>query len=179
MARAPRPARPSDDLEARRDGPVLAGGMLAPELADFCQSGLSVVFATRGPDGWPIPGRASGCRIEADGAVRLVAQRGKCLPALEAIAAGAGVAATFSRPSDHRSIQLKARRATVAPALSADVAAAERQAAGFREMLAAVGHPEVFTGPYTALGDEMVVVAFRPEAAFVQTPGPKAGSALR
>jgi hypothetical protein len=67
----------------------------------------------------------------------------------------------------------------VVAAEPADVAAAERQAADFAEMLAAVGHPDAFTGPFTALADEIVVVAFRPEAAFVQTPGPKAGSALR
>ena len=162
---------PSDDLDAARaaGGAVAAGGPVTRELADFCQSGVSVVAGTCGADGWPIAVHGCGCRIDETGAVRVLVQRGRCLPALDALAAGAGIAATFSRPTDHRSIQLKAGRAAV-----------ERQGAAFRAVLEGVGFPTAFTAPFTDHdAADLAAIVFVPEEAFVQTPGPGAGSALR
>ena len=182
MVRASRPAMPSDDLDAARaaGGAVAAGGPVTRELADFCQSGVSVVAGTCAADGWPIAVHGCGCRIDETGAVRVLVQRGRCLPALDALAAGAGIAATFSRPTDHRSIQLKAGRATVAAADAADGATAERQGAAFRAVLEGVGFPPAFTAPFTDHdAADLAAIVFVPEEAFVQTPGPGAGSALR
>jgi hypothetical protein len=177
MVRASRPARPDDDL----GGPPRApGAVLTPELADFCQSGISIAVGTCSPAGWPLPLHASGCRIPDLGTVRVLVRRTGAGAALAALAAGAGIAATFSRPYDHRSIQLKAGRATVEAADAADLASAARQLRAFREVLGGVGYPASFTVPFTDHDPaDLVALVFVPEEAFVQTPGPGAGSALR
>lgn len=181
MERASRPASPSDEIDAWRAsaGRLLGASVLTAELADFCQSGLSVVVGTRGPDGWPIAGRAKGCRIDADGRVRVFLRRAASQAILDAVAGGAGVAATFSRPSDHRTIQLKAGHGRVVEPRAGDVAEAERQLAIFRDELVGIGYPPAFAWPFTLVhpGD-LAAVEFLPEAAFVQTPGPSAGSPL-
>jgi hypothetical protein len=181
MARGSRPASPSDEIEAWRAaaGRAIGAGVLTRELAEFCQGGLSVVVGTRGPDGWPIAGRAKGCRIDGQGRVRVFLRRRASTAILDAIAQGGGVAATFSRPSDHRTIQLKAGHGTVVEPSAADVTEAERQLANFRDELAGIGYPPSFTWPFTLVhpGD-LAAVEFLPEAAFVQTPGPSAGSPL-
>jgi hypothetical protein len=181
MSRASRPASPSDEIEAWRAaaGRTLGAGVLTRELADFCQSGLSVVVGTRGPDGWPVAGRAKGCRIDSEGRVRVFLRRAASAAILDAVAQGGGVAATFSRPSDHRTIQLKAGRGVLVEPGADDIAEAERQLALFRDELAGIGYPPAFTWPFTLVhpGD-LAAVEFLPEAAFVQTPGPSAGSPL-
>lgn len=180
MARARRPARPSDDIDVARAGSgPLAGGVLAGELAAFCESGISVVVGTRRADGWPVPVHARGCRV--DGAtLRVLVQRSEGGPVLDALVARAGVAVTFSRPADHRSIQLKALRAEVQAVEAADVAHVERQLAAYRDALAAVGYLPSFLVSFTAHdAADLAAIVFRPEEAFVQTPGPGAGSALR
>ncbi len=177
MARASRPAEPGDDLGGapRRPGdPVLT-----PELAAFCESGLSIVAGTCSPAGWPLPVHGSGCRVAEDGSVRVLVRRRGAAAALAALAGGAGIAATFSRPSDHRSIQLKAARARIEAADAADLAKSARQLRAFAAALGDVGYPAAFTVPFTAHDPaELVAVVFVPEEAFVQTPGPGAGSAL-
>lgn len=179
MGRAQRPARPSDDIDAARDGNgPIAGGVLAAELAAFCESGISIVVGSRRADGWPVPVHARGCRVTG-GVVRVLVQRSESGPVLEALAGRAGVAVTFSRPADHRSIQLKAARAEVAASDAADAAAVARQLAGYRDGLAAIGYRGSFLAAFTAHdATDLAAIVFRPEQAFVQTPGPGAGSAL-
>jgi len=180
MPRAIQPARPSDDIDAARAGSgPLAGGVLAPEIAAFCESGLSVVVGTRRPDGWPVPVHARAVRVAGD-TVRVLVQRSESAPVLAGLAAGAGVAVTFSRPADHRSIQLKAPGAAIDACDAADVAAVERQLAAYRTALAAMGYPPSFLLSFTAHdAADLAAIVLRPEAAFVQTPGPGAGSPLR
>jgi hypothetical protein len=181
MPRADRPSTPTDDLAARRDwdGPVLARGVLTTELAAFCQSGLSVVVASRERDGRPIVGRALGCRVDDQGRVRVLLRRPASQALLQAVGQGAGLAVTLTQPSTHRSIQLKAARAAVAAPTASDGAAAEAQAARFRDELVDVGYPAPFATIYCAFErHELAALDFVPEHAFVQTPGPSAGSAL-
>jgi hypothetical protein len=98
----------------------------------------------------------------------------------ETLANGAGLAVTFTQPSTHRSIQLKAAGATVAAPGVSDGPAVAVQTAGFRSELVARGYPETFAVAFTAFEPhELAAVDFVPEHAFVQTPGPSAGSALR
>lgn len=180
MPRAARPARPGDEIDAARAGRgPLAGGVLAAEFAAFCESGISIVVGTRRADGWPVPVHGRGARVDGR-TVRVLVQRRESGGALDALAAGAGVAVTFSRPADHRSIQLKARGAEVRAVEAADVSAVERQLADYRDALAAIGYLPAFLATFTAHDPaDLAAIVFRPEEAFVQTPGPGAGSALR
>jgi hypothetical protein len=161
MARATYPATPNEELTARRawTGPVLAGGVLTPALAEFLQSGVSIVLATRSPNGWPIAGRGLGVRVDGTGRVRVLLRRDTNAALVLAVAGGAGVSASFSEPATHRTIQLKAAR--------------------FSDELVDVGYPRTVAEFY--LGYEpgqLAAFGFVPAEARVQTPGPGAGAAL-
>lgn len=98
---------------------------------------------------------------------------------LRAIDAGAPVAVTFSQPETHRSIQLKAVEARLAPLMAEDEPELARQAAAMRDELVSVGYPVTFASLYCAYDrHDLVAIVFVPAQAFVQTPGPDAGSAL-
>ncbi len=181
MARAERPSTPEQELAALRAtvGAVLPGSVLTPDLAAFCESGVSIIVGARAADGWPRAGMALAARVEAGGGVRLVLREPANRALLAAVGRGAGLAATFSRPRDHRSIQLKAAGGRVGPSGPEDAAEAARQAGILCEALQSVGYRAAFARLYCAFRpDELAAIAFRPEAAFVQTPGPGAGSAL-
>ena len=67
----------------------------------------------------------------------------------------------------------------IASASSADIAEAGRQAAIFADTLAADLLERPFSDAYVGFfPDELVVIEFSPEQAFVQTPGPDAGARL-
>lgn len=181
MPRADQPSTPAEDIDARARwaGPVLGSGVLTPDLASFCQSGISVVLASRDRAGRPIAGRGLGCRVDAAGRVRVLVRRTAAQPILQALGDGAGLAVTFTKPTSHRSIQLKARSALVVPPGPSDAALVEAQAAVFRAELIEVQYSAPFSTIYTTFDrHDMAAIEFQPEAAFVQTPGPSAGSAL-
>lgn len=181
MPRAERPAAPIDDLKARRKwaGRVLASGLLTEELASFCQSGVSVIVGSRSLDGRPVAGIALACVIEQSGKVRLLLRAPANTELLHAVENGAGIAATFSEPRTHRSIQLKGLQAHRVPVPPEDYATVARQCRIFRDQLELVGYSASFAALYcTYREEEIVAVEFYPEQAFVQTPGPGAGSEL-
>ncbi|MBK0400966.1 hypothetical protein H0I76_17340 [Limibaculum sp. M0105] len=181
MPRADQPSSPSEELAERRGwkGETLANGVLTTELAEFCQSGISVVLASCDGGGRPVVARGLACRIDADGRVRVMLREEPNLPFLKAIAAGASVAATFTKPHSHRSIQLKGTHAEIFRPAPLDGPAAFMQTSAFRDELVSVGHSEAFSAGYTHFEPhELAAIEFLPESAFVQTPGPSAGSAL-
>ncbi len=181
MARADRPSSPTDDLAAIRawSGP-LAGGILTPELMDFCQSGISVIVAAGDGEGAPIAGMALGCTIEPDGLVRIILRRSVSESILRNLGPEARIAATFSQPTTHRSIQIKGVAPRVEDLSPTDDARLDEQVRSFRAELVAVGYDETFAAFYCAYEpQDMLIVAFTPVQCFVQTPGPSAGSALR
>jgi hypothetical protein len=181
MPRAEKPSSPLQELADRRSwtGPTLPGGVLTPELAKFCQSGVSIVLAscdrTR-----PVVGRAVACRIAPDGEMRVVLRESSNLRLLDALRDGARLAVTFTQPTTHRSIQLKAPGASLVPANASDAPAAIVQTAAFRRELMEIGYSETFAAAYCGFEPhDLVTIAFLPAQAFVQTPGPSAGSALQ
>ncbi|MSU90774.1 hypothetical protein GE300_14315 [Rhodobacteraceae bacterium 2CG4] len=181
MLRAEHPSTPSEELAERRGwtGPTLADGVLTAELAEFCQSGLSIVLASSDAARRPVVGRGLACRIDADGRIRVTYREAPNLALQQALAAGAPVAATFTKPYSHRSIQLKAPRAEIVRPAPPDGPATFVQASAFRDELISVGYTETLASGYTRFEPhELAALEFLPESAFVQTPGPSAGSAL-
>jgi hypothetical protein len=181
MPRAEVPFTPSQDLDLlRRPGaPTDANGILTDDLVQFCQSGVSVVLGTRGLDGRPIAGLALACTISPGGVVRVLLRRPANVDLLLALASGAPIAATFTEPTTHRSIQLKGPRAELPSDCAGDLDAVARQTGRFRDTLVSVDYPRRMAEHYVGYRDEEIVaIDFRPERAFVQTPGPAAGSAL-
>jgi hypothetical protein len=176
-----RPSNPLDELAGRRawSGPTLANGVLTDELVAFCQSGLSVVLAGRDESGRPVVGRALSCRIDGVGKVRLVVRRDSNEDVLRAIAGGGGLAATFTKPSTHRSIQLKGASAWIREADASDQRLAADQTRALQAELVDDGFETGLAAQYCAFeADALVAVEFVPLQAFVQTPGPGAGTAL-
>ena len=178
MARAQEPATPAQEVVSATER-LAEGSVLTRDLADFIQSGISIIVGSVGPDGRPIAGIGLACTVGAAGRIRLILRQPANAGLLAAIAAGGSLAATFSRPVSHRSIQLKARTARVAPVHPGDEDTVARQAERFRLELIAVDHGEALAELYVAHEPgELVALEFLPDRAFVQTPGPGAGARL-
>lgn len=157
---------------------------LAPldaEHAAFIEGRVSIIAASCGANNEPNLSRAVGCRVTPDRRTvtlfLFAAQSGALLADLRANGA---IAVVFSEPSTHRTLQLKGNDANVA-ALDrndAEILATYRQ--GFAAELAGMGYLEIFAR--TLLGcaaGDVVAVNFTVAEAFVQTPGPKAGTPLQ
>lgn len=98
---------------------------------------------------------------------------------LDAISKGGAIAVTFTRPHDHRSIQIKAPAARIADTSPEDAAETARQCACFREELVFVEYTSEFASAYAGFeAGEIVAIELSPVRIFVQTPGPGAGSEL-
>ncbi|MCO5082694.1 MAG: hypothetical protein M9955_13690 [Rhizobiaceae bacterium] len=181
MQQAEGPARPEEDIVARREwrGPMLANGTLTPELAAFCQRGVAVILATC-VDGRPMAGRGFACRVDEAGTVRILLRRTGHGAFLAALRGGAAIAATFTQPPEHRSIQLKGKGATESAATVADGMALAVRSREFRDRMMMIKFTEALSNGYCfADPEDIVAIDFMPEEAFVQTPGPGAGSELK
>lgn len=178
MSESHEPASPQEDLARYRRAAIPPGEVLTPELAEFIQSGVGISIATRSADGRPLPGFAHGARIVGR-RVRLVLDGSIYHGVIAAVEAGSPIAATFSRALDHRSIQLKGHAPRLREADREDVARATVQAASFRDELITVNYEPAWAGLYMAFDrGRCRVIEFEPYAAFVQTPGPGAGTEL-
>jgi len=179
-AEGKRPAKPEEDIAARRAwrGPTLANGVLTPEIVAHCQKGVSVIVAIC-VDGRPMAGRGFACRIDEAGTVRLLLRRTGHEALLAALRGGAEIATTFTDPTRHRSIQLKAASVRETAATVADGMALAVQSRAFRDGMMAIKYSETLSNGYCfADPDDIVALDFVPEEAFVQTPGPNAGAVL-
>jgi hypothetical protein len=148
------------------------------ELAAFLQSGVSMSVATRDATLQPSLARAVGCRVDGD-TVTLLLPAPRAAQVLADIAANGMIAAVFSRPTTHRTVQLKGSDARIVPVAAADAQLLADYRAAFLRELAVVGHTE---RPFDAIlvhePSELAAVAFTPTAAYTQTPGPRAGEPL-
>jgi GTP cyclohydrolase II len=124
--------------------------------------------------------RAVGSRISADGQeVTVFLSRPHSRQLLQDIAATGHLAVVFSQPSTHRTIQLKATRVALRNATPEDAADMQRCETSLDEELQAIGYQAGLAGILLEHRlEEVVAVSFRPEQAYDQTPGPKAGARI-
>lgn len=172
---------PAQEQEARRhwQGPALPGSILTAAMAEFCQSGISIVLASCDGGPSPVIGRGVACRVMAGGPMRIVLRNSSNGALLKALGRGARLAVTFTQPTTHFSLQLKSPSARIVPADALDVPAAHGQTAKFRQEIMAVGYSECFAAAYCGFEPhDLLTITCTPEQAFLQTPGPSAGSAL-
>ncbi|MES2483153.1 MAG: hypothetical protein V4609_14230 [Pseudomonadota bacterium] len=153
---------------------------LPQELLSMLRGGASVLVGSRGADLRPSVVRAVGSDLDAQaGCVRVFLWRPQSVQLLRDIGATGHVAVVFSQPSSHQALQLKARQADILPVTPADRPLLQRYLASMEIEIGAVGFPPVMTRALLAhRHDELAVVRFAPEQAFLQTPGPRAGAAL-
>lgn len=158
-----------------------ASPILDAEQAAFMQSGVSINAGSCSKDLVPSIVRAVGCRVSADRKrVSILVSMEQAANFLDDIRATGCIAVTFVRPSTHRSIQVKGRDASVVESRPGDGAIAERLCADFVAELMPVGYePEMVRAVLSCDASTLVAVEFTPAAAYLQTPGPKAGQPLK
>lgn len=150
---------------------------LSADLVEMMARGVSVNVASADERLRPSVMRAMASVVDAaTGSVTLFLARRQAGQLIRDIETTGRLAATFSQPASHRTVQLKATRVTLRAAGEADRPAIERYLAQMEHEIAQVGHPARATRALLACRlEDLVAVSFEPEQAFDQTPGPKAG----
>jgi hypothetical protein len=151
--------------------------VLPADLVEFVESGVSVLVGTRDAQLRPHAMRGFGVTCDPD-------RKGIALYLAEAVSQAvladlrdnAQVAVTFSRPIDHRSLQLKGTVLEIRPITSGERLIQERYLAAWVEQVYQVGLPR-------ALGRRMQIfpsfaVQIALQEIYQQTPGPGAGRRL-
>lgn len=148
--------------------------------AAFMQRGVSLSVASCGHANLPSVARALGCRIADDQRkVRIMVSEKQAADVLAHVAQRGALAVVFSEPSTHRTVQLKGQDASVEKVVAADLQAVARYRASFVQELVPLGYDPKLIHALLACPDaDLAVLAFTPNAAFSQTPGPNAGQAL-
>ena len=156
-----------------------------PPLLDAAQAAflvgpVAIGMASHDGDRIPSLSRAFGCRVSPDRReVTVFLSRHHSGPLLRDLADGAPVAAVFSRPLTHETLQLKAEGVRLVELEPGDRAIMLAAGDAFAAELTALGYPEAFCRALMApSGDDAVAAVFTPMALFEQTPGPKAGARL-
>ena len=167
---------PHDPGNMSTDAPLLDEA-----LVDFIQHHVSVNVATRDAGNRPTLTRALGCRVSPDRRrITLFISVPRSEELLRNLRTNGAIAAVFSRPTTHQTIQLKANDATIVALADGDRALMAAHGASFVEEIRQIGYRDPFASAMlTAVNEEAVGVEFTPTAAFVQTPGPSAGQPLR
>lgn len=154
---------------------------LDAELAAFIQGPVSLHAASRDARNVPNIARALGCRVGADGRrVTIFLQASHGATMLADFRDNGAIAVVASRPTTHRTVQIKGRDAAIEALQDDDAVRIARYREGFERELVALGYAvslprALLAGPRS----DFVAVSFAVVAAFEQTPGPGAGAALK
>jgi len=158
-----------------------AAPLLDSEQAEFLGGGVSISAASCRTGTLPSLARATGCRLSADRRTATVLfAEPPSAGLLEDVRRSGMIAVVFSRPADHRTLQVKASDALIVPLEAGDAELAARYVDTFVAGLETLGYPAAPIRAFLASAPEdLVAVRFTPSAGFSQTPGPEAGKALR
>ncbi|MGV3573212.1 MAG: hypothetical protein ACO1PB_21675 [Ramlibacter sp.] len=153
---------------------------LPPDLLAMMAKGVSVIVGSRDAAMRPSVMRAVGSLVEDGGrTITVYLSRRQSRQVIQDIAATGHVAVVFSEPASHRTVQLKAARATIRDAQATDAPVLARYLASMEHEVQRVGFgPHLTRAMLAHQLDDVVAVGFTPEQAFDQTPGPRAGAAL-
>lgn len=154
-----------------------------PLPADFLEMmgrGVSVIVSSSDMTGRPSIMRAVGSEVSGNGqSITVFVSRRQSRQLILDITATRRIAVVFSRPSTHRTVQLKSSGATIRSAAPSDQPALARYLASMEHEIGLVGYgPHMTRAMLAHQLDDLVAISFEPAAAFDQTPGPKAGAAL-
>ncbi len=154
--------------------------LLDEENATFIQAFVSINVASRGAGNTLSIARAYGSRVSADRReVTVFLSVPASTALLNDLRQQRVIAVVFSAPASHKTIQLKATDARIEPLQDGDL----DLIASYKKTLASAVRSIGYNNPFvdalarSALPDYLAVT-FTPGAAFVQTPGPKAGQKL-
>lgn len=154
--------------------------LLPAEYLALMARGVSVIVASANAARVPSLMRAVGSHV-ADGGhqVTVYVSRSQASQLLDDIASTGQVAVVFSSPASHQTLQLKSRQVTLRAMDLGDLPILQRYRESMEQEVGAVGFPPTFTHAMLAHRiDDVVAIVFRPEQAFDQSPGPRAGTPL-
>lgn len=151
--------------------------MISAELVAYFESGVSVLVGTRDARLVPACARGVGVRVDAErDEMTFFLPEATAAETLANLAENGRVALCFSRPEDHRSIQVKGRVLESCPATAGDREKIERYRIALGQSWGWVGIPPRITFRLAFWPARAVRVHV--EAIFSQTPGPGAGAEL-
>jgi hypothetical protein len=151
--------------------------VLPADLADFLESGVSILVGTRDMGLRPATARAMGASVGRElRTLTLYLPEATAERTLANLRDNGQIAMTFSRAIDHRSIQIKGKCTLIRAGTVEDRAVQERYRALLIESLALIGLPrsELERATYWP----SVAVEVDVGELYEQTPGPQAGSPL-
>jgi len=164
-------------LGAWYGSPVLPSPGVADDVAEFMESGVSILVGSRDASLRPACLRAMGVHVDRSSGIatvylpRAIAER-----TVKNLRDNGQVAVTFSRAIDHRSVQLKGTCVEIRDSGDQDRAIQEKYRRAWFDQLGTIGMaPRVLE---RAAWWPSVAVSFRVRETFEQTPGPLAGSRL-
>jgi hypothetical protein len=146
----------------------------------FIRCGVMVSVASRDAHHVASLARALGCRVAPDRRrVTAFLAAPQCEVLLRDLRDTGTIAAVFTQPSTHRTIQLKGTDATLGALEPGDTALIEANIVALVKDVAVLGYTEAFARTILAYeAGALVAVTFTPTSAFAQTPGPQAGKRL-
>jgi hypothetical protein len=156
--------------------------LLSEADAAFIASGnASIALAARDGYGRASVAKCAGCRVSADRRrVTLLLDQHYAAAVVRDLRAGSPVAAVFSEPATHRTLQLKSPAAELGNVTPADREHARQYTEAIVAHIAPLGYSEAGLRCYFAHAPEqLVAVTFTPTVAYDQTPGPQAGGRLQ
>ena len=157
----------------------MARTLLEPEHLALIESGVGVSIGSRDARLLPNLVRALAGRIEPSGELTVFLSGADGAGVLADLRASGEIAVVFSRPSTHRTLQVKGRGVTISPARPADaVLVAQRVEAMVNELESQGFEGRLVRALLAVKSGDLVAVRFQPLCAFDQTPGPRAGAPL-
>ena len=153
---------------------------LSDDICDFVSGGVSIIVAARNVQLRPSISRAKGCRVvrESVRRLRIILSAAQAGDFLDDVRSSGLVAATFSAPSTHRTLQFKGVDAQIAAIDDEDRAVMRAYAKAFAIEIDPLGFSGMYAQTFLAAPDDEVAIEFTPSDAFQQTPGPEAGARL-
>jgi len=151
--------------------------VISKELAEFIQSGISILIGTRDARRFPDSARVVGARVEpGNEEITLFLPTATTATSVANLRENKRIAVCFDRTEDHRSVQVKGRVVEIRDADDADRERVDRYCGEFAGMLRFVGLPPRLISRMNHWPCH--AVRYRVEAVFDQTPGPGAGAPL-
>ena len=149
--------------------------------AAFLQGGVSISAASSGAHPFPSLCRVLGCQVAPDRReLTVLVAQSQAAQLLEDVRRSGRLSVVFSQPSTHRTLQIKGEGARIAAASAQDLEAVRHHRDAFVAEVAPLGFAEALLRLLLACEDEdIVAISCMPSAAFDQSPGPRAGSALQ
>lgn len=153
---------------------------ISEALVAFLEGGRSLTVASRDAALRPSLAKAVAATVAEDrGSITVLLPRSQSQQLLQDVAACGQIAAVFSQPGSHHTVQLKGSDAHEIVASAEDWMQLERQRSQLVAELAAFGYPVAMLEAFLdCRADDLAAVRFTPLAAYNQTPGPRAGERL-